>query len=143
MTYSIVARDEVSGDLGVAVQTCMFAVGSIVPWARPGIGAVATQAISEVAYGPRCLDGLARGTSAGEALAVAEAADPMAALRWVGVVSSDGSVAVSTGELCIDYAGHFVGDGFVVQANMMSTPEVGRPWHRHSPVRRARLPTAS
>ena len=124
MTYSIVARDEVTGDLGVAVQTCMFAAGSIVPWARAGIGAVATQAVSEVAYGPRCLDQLTRGTSAGEALAVAEAADPMAALRQVGVVSSDGSVAVNTGDLCIDHAGHIVGDGFAVQANMMSTPEV-------------------
>lgn len=124
MTYSIVARDAVTGDLGVAVQTCMFAVGSIVPWARPGVGAVATQAISEVAYGPRCLDQLALGTTATEALAAAKAADPMAALRQVGVVSSDGSVAVTTGELCIDHAGDFVGDGFVVQANMMSTSDV-------------------
>jgi uncharacterized Ntn-hydrolase superfamily protein len=116
MTYSIGAR--------VAVQTCMFAVGSIVPWARPGIGAVATQAITEAAYGPRCLDQLALGISANEALATAQAADPMAALRQVGVVSSDGSVAVTTGELCIDHAGDLVGDGFVVQANMVSTPDV-------------------
>ncbi len=124
MTYSIVARDAVTGDLGVAVQTCMFAVGATVPWARPGIGAVATQAITEVAYGPHCLDQLAVGTSATDALAEAQAADPMAALRQVGVVSSNGSVAVTTGELCIDHAGDFVGDGFVVQANMMSTPDV-------------------
>lgn len=126
MTYSIVARDAVTGDLGVAVQTCMFAVGSTVPWARPGIGAVATQAITEAAYGPRCLDQLALGATATEALAAAQAADPMSALRQVGVVSSDGSVAVTTGELCIDHAGDFVGDGFVVQANMMSTPDVWR-----------------
>ena len=72
MTYSIVARDAVTGDLGVAVQTCMFAVGSIVPWARPGIGAVATQAITEAAYGPLCLDQLALGTSASQALAPAQ-----------------------------------------------------------------------
>jgi uncharacterized Ntn-hydrolase superfamily protein len=124
MTYSIVARDAVTGDLGVAVQTCMFAVGSIVPWARPGIGAVATQAITEAAYGPRCLDQLAAGASASEALAAAQVADQMAAVRQVGVVSSDGSVAVTTGGLCIDHAGDLVGDGFVVQANMMSTPDV-------------------
>ena len=58
MTYSIVARDPDTGEMGVAVQTCMFAVGSIVPWARAGVGAVATQSIAEVAYGPRCLDAL-------------------------------------------------------------------------------------
>jgi uncharacterized Ntn-hydrolase superfamily protein len=102
----------------------MFAAGSAVPWARPGIGAVATQAITEAAYGPLCLDQLAHGTSASEALAEAQAADPLAALRQVGVVSSDGSVAVTTGELCIDHAGDFIGDGFVVQANTMSTPDV-------------------
>jgi uncharacterized Ntn-hydrolase superfamily protein len=85
---------------------------------------VATQAITEAAYGPRCLDELALGATATEALAAAQADDPMAALRQAGVVSSDGSVAVTTGELCIDYAGDFVGDGFVVQANMMSTPDV-------------------
>ena len=88
MTYSIVARDPNTGELGVAVQTCMFAVGSIVPWARPGIGAVATQAISEIAYGPRCLDALASGTSAVDALEQARAADPGAALRQVGVVDA-------------------------------------------------------
>jgi uncharacterized Ntn-hydrolase superfamily protein len=124
MTYSIVARDPQSGDLGVAVQTAMFAVGSSVPWARPGVGAVATQAISEPAYGPLCLDALARGSTASEALAAAQAGDPMAPLRQVGVVGADGSVASTTGTLCIDFAGHSVGDGFAVQANMMSTPDV-------------------
>jgi len=124
MTYSIVARDAVTGELGIAVQTCMFAVGSIVPWARAGVGAVATQAIAEPAYGPRCLDQLATGASAADALAAAQALDPMVALRQVGVVSADGSAAAATGELCIDHAGHVVGDGFAVQANMMSAPEV-------------------
>jgi len=124
MTYSIVARDAVTGELGVAVQTCMFAVGSIVPWARAGVGAVATQAFGEPAYGPRCLDELASGATATDALAAAQRADPMAALRQVGVISADGTTATTTGELCIDYAGHVTGDGFSVQANMMSTPEV-------------------
>src|SRR5262245_10035099 len=124
MTYSIVARDEVSGELGVAVQTCMFAVGSAVPWARAGVGAVATQAIGEAAYGPRCLEGLATGATAAEALAAARDIDPLAVMRQVGVVGVDGTAAAATGELCIDHAGHVVGDGFAVQANMMSTPEV-------------------
>lgn len=124
MTYSIVARDAETGEVGVAVQTCMFAVGSIVPWARPGVGAVATQAIAEPAYGPWCLDHLATGASAVDALAAAQSADPMSVLRQVGVVGVDGTAAAATGELCIDHAGHLVGDGFAVQANMMSTHEV-------------------
>jgi uncharacterized Ntn-hydrolase superfamily protein len=124
VTYSIVARDDGTGELGVAVQTAMFAVGSIVPWARPGVGAVATQAIGEPAYGPRCLDALASGKGAAEALAAAQADDPMAALRQVGVVGADASVAAATGDLCIDHAGEVVGDGFAVQANMMSTSDV-------------------
>ncbi len=124
MTYSIVARDKVSGELGVAVQTCMFAVGSAVPWARPGVGAVATQAIGEPAYGPRCLDQLATGATATEALAAAQQADPLVALRQVGVIGADGTTAAFTGELCIDHAGHVAGDGFSVHANMMSSPEV-------------------
>ncbi|MGH9018465.1 MAG: DUF1028 domain-containing protein, partial [Acidimicrobiales bacterium] len=69
MTYSIVARDPGTGALGVAVQTCWFAVGALVPWARAGVGAVATQAMVEVSYGPRCLDALAAGAGAGRALA--------------------------------------------------------------------------
>jgi uncharacterized Ntn-hydrolase superfamily protein len=124
VTYSIVARDDRTGQLGVAVQTAMFAVGSIVPWARPGVGAVATQAIAEPAYGPRCLDALAGGSDAAESLAVAQADDPMAVLRQVGVVGADGSAAAATGELCIDHAGEVVGNGFAVQANMMSTADV-------------------
>ena len=71
VTYSIVARDEVTGELGVAVKSCMFAVGSIVLWARPGVGAVVTQAIAEPAYGPWCLDELAARRTASDALAVA------------------------------------------------------------------------
>src|SRR5215216_3344242 len=82
--YSIVAGDDATGDLGVAVQTAMFAVGSIVPWVRAGVGAVATQAIGEPAYGPRCLDALAGGATASEAVAAALADDPMTELRQVG-----------------------------------------------------------
>jgi uncharacterized Ntn-hydrolase superfamily protein len=124
MTYSIVARDPATGALGVAVQTCMFAVGSGVPWARAGVGAVATQAIGEPAYGPRCLDAIEAGGSASAALADAQAADPAAFLRQVGVVAADRSVAAATGELCVDHAGHLLGDGFAVQANMMANSDV-------------------
>jgi len=124
MTYSIVARDDATGELGVAVQSAMFAAGAVVPWARAGVGVVATQAIAELAYGPRCLDALASGALATESLETATAQDPLPTLRQVAVVAADGSVAASTGELCIDHAGHLVGDGFAVQANMMSTPDV-------------------
>lgn len=124
MTYSIVARDPVSGELGVGVQSCMFGAGSTVPWARAGIGAVATQAIAEPAYGPRCLEALAAGSSAAEALERASAVDPAAFLRQVAVVGADGTTAAVTGEGCIDHAGHIVGEGFTVQANMMASPQV-------------------
>lgn len=124
MTYSIVARDNSTGDVGVAVQTCFFGVGAIVPWARAGVGAVATQAFAERAYGPRCLDALGSGAGAGDALARARADDPGAELRQVAVVGADGTTAVATGELCLDHAGHSAGDGWSTQANMVSSPEV-------------------
>jgi uncharacterized Ntn-hydrolase superfamily protein len=124
MTYSIVARDPATGALGVAVQTCMFAVGAGVPWARAGVGAVSTQAISDPAYGPRCLDAMEAGADAETALERARAADPAPFLRQVGVVGADGTVATTTGEFCIDHAGHVLGDGFAVQANMMANPDV-------------------
>jgi uncharacterized Ntn-hydrolase superfamily protein len=124
MTYSIVARDPATGELGVAVQTCFLAVGSIVPWARPGVGAVATQAFAERAYGPRCLDALASGAGADGALSQARAADPGAEVRQVAVVGADGATAVVTGGLCLDHAGHAVGEGYTAQANMVSSPEV-------------------
>jgi uncharacterized Ntn-hydrolase superfamily protein len=124
MTYSIVARDDSTGQLGVGVQTCFLAVGRIAPWARPGVGAVATQAFAELAYGPRCLDALGAGKTASDALAEARAVDAMADLRQVGVVGADGSVAAVTGQRCVDNAGHAIGDGFATQANMVSTPEV-------------------
>lgn len=124
MTYSIVARDAATGQLGVAVQTCMFAVGSIVPWARPGVGVVASQAISEPAYGPRCLDGLSAGQSASDALAAAQEVDPLSFLRQVGVAGADGTVATLTGAYCTDHAGHRTGVGYSVQGNMLASPEV-------------------
>jgi uncharacterized Ntn-hydrolase superfamily protein len=124
MTYSIVARDPDTGALGVAVQTCMFAVGAIVPWARAGVGAVATQAFTERLYGPRCLAAMADGKTAEEALAAARELDPGAAIRQVGVVDAHGTVSNFTGESCIDFAGGRTGDGYAVQANMMASADV-------------------
>lgn len=124
VTYSIVARDRATGQIGVAVQTASFAVGSTVPWARAGVGAVATQAITEPAYGPRCLDRMATGDPASLALEAAGALDPLAPLRQVGVVDARGGAAAVTGDLCIDFCGHIVGVGFAVQANMMASSDV-------------------
>jgi len=124
MTYSIVARDPDSGQFGVAVQTCWFSVGAIVPWAIAGVGAVATQAMVEVAYGPKCLDKLVAGVDAGRTLDEVRADDEGSALRQVAVVDGAGGVSAFTGASCIDHAGHHVGDGYSVQANMMASPGV-------------------
>lgn len=124
MTYSIVARDPATGALGVAVQSGTFGAGAIVPWAQAGVGAVATQAFAEPAYGPRCLAALAAGAAAPAALEQATAADEAALVRQVGVVAAGGTVAARTGAWCIDHAGHARGDGFAVQANMMASPQV-------------------
>ena len=124
MTYSIVARDPDTGELGVAVQSHWFSVGPIVPWARPGIGAVATQANAEVAYGPRALDLLERGMSAPGALKRLLAEDPLAASRQVAIVDARGEVAAHTGEACMAFAGDVQGPSVSCQANIMATAEV-------------------
>ena len=123
-TYSIVARDPVTGELGVAVQSHWFNVGEIVAWARAGVGAVATQSIAEPAYGTRLLERLAAGEAPDAALFAELAADPQAAYRQVAVVGAGGAVAVYTGERCIAFAGDACGDGFSVQANMMASAGV-------------------
>jgi uncharacterized Ntn-hydrolase superfamily protein len=124
MTYSIVARDSETGELGVAVQSHWFSVGPIVPWARPGVGAVATQANAEVAYGPRALDLLERGMSARGALKRLLAEDPLAASRQVAIVDARGEVAAHTGDACMAFAGDVQGDGVSCQANIMANAEV-------------------
>jgi uncharacterized Ntn-hydrolase superfamily protein len=120
LTYSIVARDPETGEFGVAVQSHWFAVGAIVPWARPGVGAVATQANAEVSYGPRALELMAAGAGPDEALARLVSEDPAAATRQVAIVGSGGEVAIHTGERCVQFAGHVIGDGFGCEANMMA-----------------------
>lgn len=124
MTYSIVARDAGTGELGVAVQSHYFSVGPVVPWVRAGIGAVATQASVNVSYGPLGLEQMASGRTAREALAGLVAADAKSAHRQVAMADASGGMAVHTGDRCIAYAGHRTGKGVSVQANMMERDTV-------------------
>lgn len=119
MTYSIVARDPDTGDLGVAVQSHYFSVGSVVTWAEPGVGVVATQSFAEPAYGPRGLALMRLGVDPVTAMGALTRADTDEARRQVAFVDVAGRVAVHTGTLCIEAAGHATGDGVSVQANMM------------------------
>jgi len=124
MTYSIVARDPSTGELGVAVQSHWFSVGPIVPWAKPGVGAVATQANVDVAYGPRGLALMQGGVDAASALQQLLVADPGAAGRQVAIVDAAGGVAAHTGSSCVPEAGHVTGDGVSCQANIMASAQV-------------------
>jgi len=123
-TFSIVARDPQSGEMGVAVQSHWFSVGSVVTWAEAGVGAVATQAFAEISYGPLGLALMRAGKSAPAALTALLAADEGRELRQVVMVDTQGRVAVHTGARCIADAGHEAGEGFSVQANMMANPDV-------------------
>ena len=123
-TYSIVARDSLSGQLGVAVQSHWFSVGPIVPWARPGIGAVATQSLVDPAYGPLGLELMAMGKTAQATLTALLAGDADAAVRQVAMVDAEGNVAVHTGERAIAAAGHQTGAQYSVQANLMDQDSV-------------------
>ena len=124
MTYSLVARDPVTGELGVAVQSHWFGVGSVVPFVRPGVGAVATQSVPDPAHGARILDALAQGAAPDAAIDGVLLGDEGAAYRQIGVVDAQGRVATHTGEGCMADAGHTSGDGWSAQANMMASAEV-------------------
>jgi len=124
MTYSVVARDAATGQLGVAAQSCYFALGAVLPWARAGVGAVATQSMVDPGYGPRCLDLLESGVSAADALEQVRRADDDREVRQVGVVGATGEVASFTGSMCIDHVGTVRGDGYGTQANMMAADGV-------------------
>ena len=124
MTYSIVARDEETGELGVAVQSRAFNTGAAVPWGAPGVGVVATQSYTEMSYGPLGLDLLRGGKSPAEALAELVAADDDSAYRQVAILDAQGRVAVHVGESCIPAAGFAAGDGFSAQANMVDSERV-------------------
>ena len=118
-TYSIVARDAASGEIGVAVQSHWFSVGSGVPWAQAGVGAVATQSFTEISYGPLGLKAMAKGTPAGKALAALVAKDENEAVRQVGFVDAKGNAAAHTGAKAIVEACDRQGEGYSVQANLM------------------------
>jgi uncharacterized Ntn-hydrolase superfamily protein len=123
-TFSIVARDPQSGEMGVAVQSHWFSVGSLCPWAEAGVGAIATQSFVNVSFGPRGLTLLREGASAGRALEALLAADEGREVRQVAIVDARGEVAVHTGQKCVPDAGHRVGAGFSVQANLMLNDRV-------------------
>lgn len=123
-TYSIVARDADTGELGVAVQSHWFSVGSVVSWAKAGVGAVATQSFVEVSYGPLGLELMAAGKSAAEALKALLSIDDHADVRQVAMIDANGQVAVHTGENCLAAAGHTSGVCYSCQANMMEKPTV-------------------
>jgi uncharacterized Ntn-hydrolase superfamily protein len=123
-TYSIVARDPATGRLGVAVESHWFSVGTAVPWAEAGVGAVATQSFVESSYGPLGLDLMRAGRSAPEALRGLLAADEGREVRQVAMIDAGGRVVAHTGSKCIAAAGHHVGANYSVQANLMDKPTV-------------------
>ena len=123
-TYSIVALDETTGELGVAVQSHWFSVGFLVPWVKAGVGAVATQSFVKVDYGPDGLQLMESGITAVDALKTLTSKDDGEAVRQVGMIDIKGNVAAHTGSRCIKYAGHIVGENYSVQANMMANGTV-------------------
>jgi uncharacterized Ntn-hydrolase superfamily protein len=124
MTYSIVARDPQTGDLGVAVQSRFPAVGAVVPWARAGVGAVATQAYGHPGYGPAGLDLLAAGLDPAAAIDDLTREDIHREERQLGIVAADGRSASFTGRACFSWAGGRLGDDFAAQGNILAGPSV-------------------
>ncbi len=122
-TFSIVASDPENGDLGVAVQSKFLAVGAVVPWAKAGIGAIATQSWANTTYGPEGFRLMAKGLSAQETLAKLIEADEERDRRQAGMVDAHGNAAAYTGKGCFDWAGHIVGEGFACQGNILVSAE--------------------
>lgn len=118
-TYSIVARDPETGEMGVAVQSHWFSVGSIVAWGEAGVGVVATQSFVNPSFGPRGLDLLKKGMTAQEVVELLISTDEGREIRQLAIVDSKGNSYAFTGSKCISEAGHFAGNGYSVQANMM------------------------
>jgi uncharacterized Ntn-hydrolase superfamily protein len=125
-TYSIVAFDPKTGDLGVAVQSKFFGVGSVVPWARAKVGAIATQSYANTTYGPEGLKLLESGRSPAQVIERLTRADPRRAVRQVGVIDSRGRAGAFTGDECLPWAGHLVGTHFAVQGNILAGETVVR-----------------
>jgi len=123
-TFSIVACDPKTKDLGVAVESRFISVGAVVPWAEAGVGAVATQSFANTAYGPRGLALLRKGIHPKEALKQLTAKDPMAEQRQVGLVDARGRAASFTGEKCFAWAGSVVGRNYACQGNILAGEDV-------------------
>jgi uncharacterized Ntn-hydrolase superfamily protein len=122
-TFSIVAYDPENGDLGVAVQSKFLAVGAVVPWAKAGVGAIATQSWANTTYGPEGLRLMAGGLSAQETLEKLVEADEERDRRQAGMVDAHGNAAAYTGKECFEWAGHIVGEGFACQGNILVSEE--------------------
>jgi len=123
-TFSIVARDPGTGDLGVAVQSRVLAVGAVVPWAKAGVGAVATQAFANPTFGPRGLKLLEEGKTPEEALLVLLESNEGRDERQVGIIDARGRTAAHTGSACTEWAGARRGEDFCVQGNILASEEV-------------------
>ena len=141
MTWSIVARDPATGAFAVAVTTCAFAVGARCPFVRSGVGAVATQSMSNPYLGPAILDGLARGLAPRAAIESVLAADEGSGIRQVHCVDAKGRAAAWTGKNCVEWAGHATADGYSVAGNMLAGAAVVGDTHKAFAVR-ADLPFA-
>lgn len=123
-TFSIVAIDRDTGELGVAVQSRVVGVGAIVPWARAGVGAIATQAWANVRYGPVGLAALGLGSTPEQTIEMLTRADPESAERQIGIVDASGNSAAHTGAKCRGWAGERIGNGYTIQGNTLAGPEV-------------------
>jgi len=125
-TFSIVAVDPKTGDLGVAVASKVLAVGAIVPYAQGGVGAIATQAFANTTYGPKGLALLRKGLTPKQVLQRLLAEDKDREHRQVGIVDAKGRAAAFTGKKCLPWAGHIIGKGYTVQGNILSSEQVVR-----------------
>jgi len=123
-TFSIVGFDPRTGDLGVAVQSKFFAVGSVVPWAKAGVGAIATQSYANVSYGPEGLERLTKGQTARETVKALTSADKDRRLRQLGIVDARGNSTSFTGSGCHQWAGHSERPNFCAQGNILTGKEV-------------------
>jgi len=126
VTYSIVARDPSTGELGVAVQSQAFNTGAAVPWVQPGVGAIATQSFTDRRYGWRGLERLAAGETPEQALAELRAADEQPELRQVAMIDAHGQIAQLTGASCVPCAGDTRGEHWAAQGNMLASELA---WH--------------
>jgi len=123
-TFSIVAFDPLTQELGIAVQSKFFGVGSVVPWAKAGVGAIATQSYANVTYGPNGLSHLESGLEAAAVIEKLTSEDAQSATRQVAVVDAHGGAASYTGEACHSWAGHVVGQHYAIQGNLLAGQKV-------------------